>query len=104
MSEQKDRKFWRDKIDEFFKSRAMKLALAFISAKASWLVAGPMGWLTNIILSHLWNALASKALKWAMRKGALVVDKRQGKIRIKKINKAKDENNDDDYWDTISDI
>lgn len=82
----------------------MKVALAFIAAKAGWLLYGPLGWATNMVLAKLWDVFAGKAIRWAMRKGALVVDIRTGKIRIKKINKAKDESDNDTYWDTISDI
>lgn len=102
--ENKDRKFWRDKIAGFLKGKAIALAVKWIGTKAAWLITGPWGWVVNILLTFLWNQFGGPAIRWVIRKGALKVDLAQGRIRIKKINKAKEDEDDETYWDTMSDI
>ena len=98
------RKVIRDKVTNFLKSKVMKLILDFIALKAAWLLSGPIGWITNLVLTLLWNRFGRAAANWLMRKGVLGVDMTHGKIKIYKIDKAKDENDANTYWDTISGI
>lgn len=100
----KDRKYWRDKANNFIKNGAVDTALVFLSKGWSAVASGPVGWMAERILEYVWDKTAGKMVRLGLRKGWLVVDLASGAIKIKKINKAKDENNSDDYWDTISDI
>jgi len=92
----------RKAIEEFFKGAAIKAALSFIGSKVAWMVTGPWGWIANLVLTKLWNAWGRGAVNWATRKGLLFYDTQQGKIQYKKIEKAIQSGNDDDYWDAMS--
>lgn len=98
------RKLIRDKISAIIRGRVVSLAISFIATKVAWLATGPWGWVLNIVLSAVWNLVGDKMVRWAVRKGGLVLDKTQGKIRINKINKAKQDEDIDEYVDTISNI
>jgi hypothetical protein len=104
MSSDQSRKFWRDKIAQFLKSRAVNSALDFIRKKAIWAVTGNVGWITTLVINKLWNRFGDPLVRYLIRKEALGVDIAKGKIRISKIGVAKDENDSEKYWDTISDI
>ena len=55
-------------------------------------------------MTQLWNRFGSKAVSWATRKGLLIYDTNMGKIQYKRIQKAIDNNDRDDYLDHASDV
>lgn len=87
---------------DFFKGAAIKAALKALLGSAT--AGGIKGWIIKYVVTELFEEVAEPLIKLSIRKGLLVHDKIEGKIKIKKINKAKDENDADTYWDTISDI
>jgi hypothetical protein len=104
MTNLEERKKFRDKASALIKSGAVDTALAFLSTAWVLINRGPIKWFTEKILEYVWNKTADRAVRLFMRKGWLMVDKASGSIRIRKIRKAKGENNPDEYWSTISDI
>lgn len=82
----------------------MEAALAFISKGWSLVNRGPIKWITEKFIEYIWDKSGDKAVRFVLRKGWLIYDVADGHFKIKKVNKAKDENDDSTYWDTISDI
>lgn len=68
------------------------------SAKA----AGFKLWLVKYISEHLFDELFKPLIEAGVRAGALKVDKIHGALIIKKVNKAKEEQNEEDYRINIS--
>lgn len=75
---------------------AMKNALPMASGFTSWIV--------KIIIENLFNVIGVPIINFAIRKGLVLYDKNQGKIKVKKLRKAKEEGNEQDYNDTIDDV
>lgn len=86
----------------FLKGSAVKLAIKKILGTAA--VGGIKGWIIKIIVTELFEEVAEPLIKLALRKGFLVYDKIDGSIKIKKLKKAKAENNETSYNSTIDDI
>jgi hypothetical protein len=86
----------------FLKGSAVKLAIKKILGTAA--VGGIKGWLIKIIVTELFEEIAEPLIKLALRKGLLVYDKIDGNIKIKRLEKAKEENNETNYNSTIDDI
>ena len=104
MPSPKNRKYYRDKVSKFIKTGVVNAALVYIGGIWTKAVGGPIGWIVERLLEYVWDKTGDKLIRFLVRKTYLGVDKASGKIRIRKINKAKNENNDTDYWNTISDI
>ena len=86
----------------FLKGSAVKLAIKKILGTAA--VGGIKGWIIKIIVTELFEEVAEPLIKLALRKGFLAYDKIDGSIKIKKLEKAKAENNETSYNSTIDDI
>jgi hypothetical protein len=84
------------------KGAAVKAALKKVLGSSS--AGGFRGWLVKFITVELFDELAAPVIKFSIRKGFLIYDKIDGSFKLKKINKAKDENNTNDYWDNIGSI
>lgn len=87
---------------DFLKGSAVKLALKKILGTAA--MGGVKGWLIKLIVTELFEEIAEPVIKYLIRKGALAYDKAEGKIKIKKLERAKEANNESDYNSTIDDI
>jgi len=99
----KDRKFYRDYISDLIRKGAVKAALSWIAKKMAFLTTGPLGWLTTLVLEQAWDYFGDKMVKWALRKGALVIDKTDGYIKAKKIKDAR-ESDGTSYDDSVDDV
>ena len=88
----------------FFKSEFIKQLTSKLIAKLGWSATGFQGWLAEFIVKNAYKYVAKPVAELMIRKGFLIYDKTAGKFRIKKINKAKEENDAETYWDNISDI
>ena len=86
----------------FLKGSAVKLAIKKILGTAA--MGGIKGWIIKIIVTELFEEVAEPLIKLALRKGFLAYDKIDGSIKIKKLEKAKAENNETSYNSTIDDI
>ena len=86
----------------FLKGSAVKLAIKKILGTAA--MGGIKGWIIKITVTELFEEVAEPLIKLALRKGFLVYDKIDGSIKIKKLEKAKAENNETAYNSTIDDI
>jgi len=60
-------------------------------------IAGFKGWLLNFIITQLWDHVAEPMAKFGIRKGLLFYDKTRGIILVKKIKKARADNDEDDF-------
>lgn len=92
----------RDRLVEHFKDKAVKFALKKLLGSA--MAGGFKGWLVKFIAEYLFEEIAEPVIKLAIRKGFLVVDKISGHITVKKINKAKENNDEDSYVDSIGSV
>ena len=91
-------------LNQLIRNAAVKAAFSKLITKLGWSATGFQGWLANFIVNHAYDYIAKPLVGLVIRKGMLVYDKVDGNFKLKKINKAKDENDTDTYWDTLSDI
>ena len=61
-------------------------------------------WLVTFILEELYENVAEPLIRLAARKGLLIYDKIDGKIKIKKMNKALKEGDEDTYNDILDNV
>lgn len=92
----------RDKTVEHFKKEWVKIALKKVLDSA--VAGGIRGWIIKFIAEYMFEKIAQPVIEVALRKGFLIYDKSAGKIKIKKINQAKEDGNEDDYLDHISSV
>lgn len=67
-------------------------------------VGGFKVWLVKYLATELFEEVAEPVARLLIRKGQLAYDKIDGNIKINKIVESVDEENSDDYWDTIGSI
>ena len=101
MEESKGTSFKKYLID-FLKGSAVKFALRKILGSA--VMGGFKAWLVKFIVSELFEHVAQPVILLSLRKGLLFYDKTQGKIRVKKIQKAKEEGDEQTYDSNIDDV
>ena len=89
-------------IINFLKSEAIKLALKKILGNA--VAGGFKAWLIKLIITELFEEVAEPVIRLAIRKGQLVVDKTSGKMKVKRIERAKDEGDEDAYTRNIGSV
>ena len=87
---------------DFLKGSAIKAALRKILGSA--LMGGFKAWLVKFAVTELFEQLVQPIILLSIRKGLLFYDKTKGKIRVKKIKKAKEEGNEQDYDTGIDDV
>lgn len=103
MEKKKDRlETFKKALIDFLKGSAVKFALKKILGTAA--MGGVKGWLVKLIVTELFEEIGEPVIKYLIRKGALAYDKVEGKIKIKKLEAAKEEGNEDGYNRTIDDI
>lgn len=87
----------KPKLLAWLKGKFVTAAIKKILGSAA--MGGFKVWLVKYVASEFYEELIEPIFKWGIRKGLLVADLREGSVRLKKINEAKDENNADEYWD-----
>lgn len=95
-------KAFKKALIDFLKGSAIKFALKKILGTAA--MGGVKGWLIKLIVTELFEEIGEPVVNYLIRKGALAYDKAEGKIKIKKLERAKESNNEADYNSTIDDI
>jgi len=85
----------------FLRGAAVKLALKKLLGSA--VMGGFRAWIVRFIIKELFDEVAEPLINLAVRKSLLVYDKKEGKLRIDKNDKAKREGNEPNYIDNISD-
>ena len=83
----------------FLKEKTVKLALKKLLGSAA--AGGFKAWLVKFVIIELFEEVAEPLLRLAVRKGLLIYDKIDGNIKVKKIEEAKDDNDEDAYTSTI---
>jgi len=100
----KDRKYYRDKVSGLIKTGVVNSALVYVGGIWTKFAGGPIGWIAEKLLEYVWDKTGDKFIRFLVRKSYLGVDLKTGQIRIKKINKAKIEGDEQEYWRNIGDI
>lgn len=95
-------KVFKEALINFLKGAAVKAALKKILGSAA--VGGFRAWLIRYIVIELFEEVAQPLIEFLLRKGALVYDKTEGKIRLKKLEMAKVENNETDYNTSVDNL
>jgi len=81
------------------------IAFKAISKKLfGFIVGGFKGFILNFLLDRVFSKALEPFLNLCIRKGYLLIDKTKGKILVKKFNRAKEENNEEDYNSTIDNL
>jgi hypothetical protein len=89
---------------DFLKGSAVKFAVKKLLGSSVGMIAGVKGWLIKYAITELFEEVAEPLINLAIRKGLLAYDKVDGKIKLKRLEKAKEENNEANYNTTIDDI
>jgi hypothetical protein len=76
-----------------------KLVLIIVGAST-----GFQAWIVGLAVGVLFDYVAAPILKEAARRGILIYDKVDGKIKLKKLKDARNEHDQDRYDSTIDDI
>ena len=84
------------------KAKVVRVTLAKLLGSAA--AKGFRGWLINIIITELFDEVVEPILNYAIRKGMLVADKLSGRVTVRKIKRAKENDKEDDYTTSISDV
>lgn len=86
----------------FLRKEFVTLALKKILGSA--MAGGFKGWLVKYVATNLYDEVAVPIVNFLGRKGLLFVDKESGKIKVKKINEAKKDDDIDSYSSTIGSV
>ena len=90
------RKSARDKISKLIEDGALDIVLVNFS--------GILGWIVKPIAKRLYRLSGDKIIRWGLREGMWLYDTGKGAYQFKKMEKAKDENDSDTFWDVASGI
>ena len=82
------------------KSKIVKMAVVRLIGVS----AGFKAWVLSMVLKYIFDLVAVPIINLAIRKGMLVYDTARGKIIVKKLKKAKEDGNEDDYDDIVDDL
>ena len=98
-------KFW-DRVKPillaFLKKEVTKKALAKILGSS--MAGGVYGWLIAFLVSQGVERVIEPAIEYLVRKGILYHDQSMGKIMFKKLEKAKENDDEDSYTHVIIDV
>ena len=86
----------------FIKDKLIKAALK--SVLGSVYAGGFKAWIIKLIVVEFTEEVAVPLVQFATRKGLLFYDKTTGAIKIKKIEQAKEDGNEDDYTSNIGNV
>ena len=92
----------KDALINFLKGQAVKLALKKFLGSA--VAGGFKAWLVKFIVKELYDEIAEPLIKMGINHVGYIYDKQKGKIQVKLIERAKDENNHEDYRNTVNDV
>jgi hypothetical protein len=96
--------YFKTTVTEMLKSAVVKAALSKLLVHGLIRVGGFKEWLVGTIIKYAFDELAVPLINYSIRKGMLVVDTQKGKVLLKNIERAKDENNIEDYLRNMSDV
>lgn len=97
--------FWatfKDYLIKFLRGEAVKLALKKLLGSAA--AGGFKAWLVTFVVKELYDEVAEPIIKLAFRKSGYVYNKIDGKIKIKKLREARNENDEDAYDNIVTDV
>lgn len=86
----------------FLKDRLVKQALKSILGSAA--AGGIKGFIIKYIATELFEEVGEPLFKFLKRNGFLVIDKIEGEIKIRKIDRAEVDKNEEAYINSISSI
>lgn len=101
----KEDNFWKwlgDYLLAIFKKESVKLLFSKLFKTAS--MSGLRLWLVKFVVNAAWNFIGEPIAKYAIRKGLLFYDKVDGHVKVRKLQRARDENNQEDYDNARDDI
>lgn len=96
--------YFKSWINVFLRGQVVKLALKKILSSSIGAVAGVQGWLVAFIVGELYDELAEPIVKLALREIGYHIEVVKGKTIVKKINKARQEGNHEDYRRNVDDL
>lgn len=77
---------------------------ALIKILGSSVAGGIYGWVIAFLVEQGMERIIEPSIEFLVRKGLLYVDQTSGKIAIKRLEKAKNENDEDTYTNIIIDV
>ena len=89
---------------QMLKSAAVKAALSKLVVWGVIQVGGFKEWLASVLVKYAFKEIVVPIINFSIRKEYLVYDIAAGKHRLKNVDKAKEENNVEDYLRNMSDI
>ena len=94
--------YFKNAILYFFRGEFIKLVLKKILGSAA--MGGFQAWLVKYIVTELYDELGEPILKAGVNYVGYRYDKYKGKVHIRKLDKARDENDENNYNRTIDTI
>lgn len=97
--------FWitlRDSLIKELKGESIKLVFKTLFKSAP--LGGFRLWLVKIIVKEFYDEIGEPVIKAVFVEGGYQYNKVKGKILVKRLHEAKDENNQSEYDSTIDDI
>lgn len=67
-------------------------------------MGGFRAWLIKYIVTELFEEIAEPLIKASFRRMGYLYDRAGGKIQVKKLNEAREDNNEDSYNSSVDDI
>ena len=95
-------KIFKSILINFLRDAIVKLALKKLLGNV--MAGGFKAWIIKYIALELFDEVLEPLLRLAIRKGMLGVDKIDGAIKVKKITRAKYEDDEATYRNTIGDV
>lgn len=92
----------RDKINNILRTKLLSLLLKKILGAAS--MGGIRGAIVKYLLEHLYDEIVEPLTMAALRKAGYIYNKIDGKIKIDKLEEAKESGDEDAYDDAVRDI
>ena len=89
-------------IISFLKERAVKLALKKLLG--SIVTGGIRAWIIRFIVEELFEEVVEPLIKMALREAGWVYERAKGEIHVKRLEDAREDNDAQDYNDTVDDI
>ena len=89
-------------IVDYLKSAAIKAAL--LKFLGSTVAGGWKAWLVKFIVTELFEEVAEPIIRLGLRKMGYVYNRIEGEIELKKLERAKEEGDEQSYNDVIDDL
>lgn len=91
----------KDYIVTTLKKKAVKTIMLKIFGRV---VGGPVGYLVTLLVEKIFEHGIEPLVNELILRDLLLYDRKKGKVLVRKIQKAKDENNESNYRDLISGV